>query len=91
MESELREGLRKAEESSDSDQVQQLQQQLTNTLIRKEDLVKQSILLDDEIIHKEKSLKAKRKWTHRSLQEWTVLQGSDKDTHSNHDVVFQHC
>ena len=61
MESELREGLKKAEESSDSNQVQQLQQQLTNTLIRKEDLVKQSILLDDEITHKEKLLKAKRK------------------------------
>lgn len=68
MESELREGLKKAEESSDSDQVQQLQQQLTNTLIRKEDLVKQSILLDDEITHKEKLLKAKRKWRDKSLQ-----------------------
>ena len=60
-ESELREGLKKVESLPSSDHSQQLQQQLTNILIRKEDLIKQSILLDDEITHKEKSLKAKRK------------------------------
>jgi hypothetical protein len=60
-ESELREGLRKAESGGDTEQARQLQQQLTNTLIRKQDLVKQGILLDDEIAQKEKTLKSKRK------------------------------
>ena len=60
-EAELREGLEKATSSGDRTQANNLQQQLTNTLIRKQDLVKEGILLDDEIAQKEKSLKSKRK------------------------------
>lgn len=61
LESELREGMQKVDSAPGSDKHSQNQEQLTNTLIRKQDIVKQSILLDDEIVQKEKALKSRRK------------------------------
>lgn len=61
LESELREGLKAASNRADSEKAGQLQEQLTQTLLHKEDLLKQSSLLEEQIYQKEKALKSHRK------------------------------